>query len=185
MSLPESKRCNGQTAGSKEETCFASRIGFRASIGHKPVSREASDEPKQLDVSHTSTNVPLQISLPQQLHTAARPHQSLRRRGDRKCGPSVDITIEPLAAQLDKWLLGESRVASLCSLHYTSLPCFRATVLIMIDDSSLALSDNVLPYHGWHFQNAVSLVWLQATHADVTRWVAITIACPRENLASA
>jgi hypothetical protein len=42
---------------------------------------------------------------------------------------------------------GVSPVASLCRLHYSSLPCPRATVLTMF--ACLARTDRGVPYHGW------------------------------------
>jgi hypothetical protein len=61
-----------RTAGSKEETTYhhppctcpalASRIGFRASSGRKPVSR---GHRRQLDVSHRPWDVAWRPSLPQ------------------------------------------------------------------------------------------------------------------------
>jgi hypothetical protein len=81
----------------KRRHCFAGRIGFRASIGHKPVSREDIGEPKQLDVSHTWCECFLHTSLPQ-LHRLSRTGPCAAVAIEDVA--SLDTTIEPLAAQL-------------------------------------------------------------------------------------
>jgi len=136
----------------KRRHCFAGRIGFRASIGHKPVSREASGSQSSLTSATLPVNMPSMHPCDSSTAAAAQafapPWRSRmwHRLTQRSSHSRLSCEVAPH---------GVSRVAALCRLHYSSLPCPRATVLTM--SSSLDLRWNAVP---WLTTSSKTFHWL-------------------------